>query len=207
MKNCDALRDMVTTPLQRGSILDDQIKYFKCIIPKVVSKPPQFVATKIDTRFEKNKAYERFAYQKLMSHRNVNQSLKFSNILFFPHKNLIQYDCGKLQRLAQLLKTLYMKGSKVLIFTQMTRMLDVLEAFLNLHGYTYVRLDGSVKVEARQKMVDRFNLDPKVFCFISSTRCGGIGINLTGADCVIFYDTDWNPSMDKQAQDRSHRIG
>ena len=84
-----------------------------------------------------------------MSHRNVNQSLKFSNILFFPHKNLIQYDCGKLQRLAQLLKTLYLKGSKVIIFTQMTRMLDVLEAFLNLHGYTYVRLDGSVRVEAR----------------------------------------------------------
>ena len=82
-----------------------------------------------------------------------------------------------------------------------------LEAFLNLHGYTYVRLDGSVRVEARQKMVDRFNLDPKIFCFISSTRCGGIGINLTGADCVIFYDTDWNPAMDKQAQDRSHRIG
>jgi helicase SWR1 len=56
-------------------------------------------------------------------------------------------------------------------------------------------------------MVDRFNLSPKLFCFISSTRCGGIGINLTGADCVIFYDTDWNPAMDKQAQDRSHRIG
>ena len=89
----------------------------------------------------------------------------------------------------------------------MTRMLDVLENFLNLHGYTYVRLDGSVKVEARQKMVDKFNLNPKIFCFISSTRCGGIGINLTGADCVIFYDTDWNPAMDKQAQDRSHRIG
>ena len=72
MKNCDALRDMVTTPLQRGALLDDLIKHFKCIIPKVVSKPPQFVSTKIDTRFEKNKAYERFAYQKLMSHRNVN---------------------------------------------------------------------------------------------------------------------------------------
>jgi SNF2 family DNA or RNA helicase len=77
----------------------------------------------------------------------VTQNLKHSNFLFFPHKNLIQYDCGKLQKMAQLLKTLYLKGSKVLIFTQMTRMLDVLENFLNLHGYTYVRLDGSVKVE------------------------------------------------------------
>ena len=89
----------------------------------------------------------------------------------------------------------------------MTRILDVLENFLNLHGYTYVRLDGSVKVEMRQRLVDKFNLNKKIFCFISSTRCGGIGINLTGADCVIFYDTDWNPAMDKQAQDRCHRIG
>lgn len=96
LRNCDSLREMVTTPLQRGALLDDLIKHFKCIIPKVVSKPPQFVPSQLDTRFEKNKAYKRFAYQKLMSHRNVNQSLKFSNILFFPHKNLIQYDCGKL---------------------------------------------------------------------------------------------------------------
>lgn len=89
----------------------------------------------------------------------------------------------------------------------MTRMLDILEIFLNLHGYTYVRLDGSTKVEMRQAVVDRFNNDPRVFCFISSTRSGGIGLNLTGADSIVFYDTDWNPAMDKQAQDRCHRIG
>ena len=86
-------------------------------------------------------------------------------------------------------------------------MLDILEIFLNLHGYTYVRLDGSTKVEIRQQIVDRFNADNKIFCFISSTRSGGIGLNLTGADSVVFYDTDWNPAMDKQAQDRCHRIG
>jgi helicase SWR1 len=89
----------------------------------------------------------------------------------------------------------------------MTRMLDILEVFLNLHGYTYVRLDGSTKVEIRQNIVDRFNNDNKIFCFISSTRSGGIGLNLTGADSIVFYDTDWNPAMDKQAQDRCHRIG
>lgn len=71
-RNSDTLREMVTTPLQRGAYLDDLIKHFKCIIPKAVSKPPEFSSTKIDTRQEKNKAYERFAYQKLMSHRNVN---------------------------------------------------------------------------------------------------------------------------------------
>ena len=89
----------------------------------------------------------------------------------------------------------------------MTRMLDIMEIFLNLHGYTYVRLDGSTKVEVRQQLVDRFNNDNKIFCFISSTRSGGIGLNLTGADSIVFLDTDWNPAMDKQAQDRCHRIG
>lgn len=195
------------TPLQRVANLEEEIRHFKFIIPKVVARPVDFTPSKLITKHEKEKAYERFAYQKLMSHRNVHQSLRHSNILFFPHKNLIQYDCGKLQRLATLLKNLHSKGHKVLIFTQMTRILDILENFLNLHGYSYVRLDGSVKVEMRQRLVDRFNLNKKIFCFISSTRCGGIGINLTGADCVIFYDTDWNPAMDKQAQDRCHRIG
>lgn len=123
----DALRDLITSPQARINNLEDSIKYFKCIIPKVVCRSPQFIPTKIDTQQKKTQAYERFAYQKLMSHRTVTQSLKWSNILFFPHKNLVQYDCGKLQRLAQLLKTLYLKGSKVLIFTQMTRMLDILE--------------------------------------------------------------------------------
>lgn len=73
--------------------------------------------------------------------------------------------------------------------------------------HTYFRLDGSTKVEKRQSLMERFNHDPKVFCFILSTRSGGLGINLTGADSVIFYDSDWNPAMDAQAQDRAHRIG
>ena len=72
---------------------------------------------------------------------------------------------------------------------------------------TYFRLDGTTKIERRQKMMDRFNNDPRIFCFIASTRSGGVGINLTGADTVVFYDSDWNPTMDAQAQDRCHRIG
>ena len=87
------------------------------------------------------------------------------------------------------------------------QMLDILEIFLNLHAHTFVRLDGSTGIDQRQKLMDRFNSDPKLFCFILSTRSGGLGINLTGADTVIFYDTDWNPAMDAQAQDRAHRIG
>ncbi|MCJ8738507.1 hypothetical protein PDJAM_G00036680 [Pangasius djambal] len=125
----------------------------------------------------------------------------------FPDLRLIQYDCGKLQTLHLLLRKLKSEGHRVLIFTQMTRMLDVLEQFLNYHGHIYLRLDGSTRVEQRQALMERFNADRRIFCFILSTRSGGVGVNLTGADTVVFYDSDWNPTMDAQAQDRCHRIG
>lgn len=79
-------------------------------------------------------------------------------------------------------------------------MLDILEAALCLLNFQYVRLDGSTKTEYRQPLVEYFNNNPKIFCFISSTRSGGIGLNLTSADTVIFYDSDWNPAIDRQAQ-------
>ena len=125
----------------------------------------------------------------------------------FPDKTLLQYDCGKLQKLATLLQDLTSKGHRALIFTQMTKVLDILEQFLNIHGYRYMRLDGATKIEDRQLLTEKFNRDPKIPVFILSTRSGGLGINLTGADTVIFYDSDWNPAMDKQCQDRCHRIG
>jgi len=89
----------------------------------------------------------------------------------------------------------------------MTRILDILEVFLNFHGYLYLRLDGATKIEDRQYITERFNSDSRIFCFISSSRSGGVGINLTGADTVIFYDSDFNPQMDRQCEDRAHRIG
>ncbi|XP_033101073.1 helicase domino-like [Anneissia japonica] len=133
--------------------------------------------------------------------------LQSATRLQFPELRLIQYDCGKLQTLDVLLRRLKPEGHRVLIFTQMTKMLDVLEKFLNFHGHTYLRLDGATKVESRQMLMERFNADKRIFCFILSTRSGGLGINLTGADTVVFYDSDWNPTMDAQAQDRCHRIG
>ncbi|EMS48095.1 Helicase domino [Triticum urartu] len=127
--------------------------------------------------------------------------------VYFPDRRLIQFDCGKLQELAILLRRLKSEGHRALIFTQMTKMLDTLEEFINLYGYTYLRLDGSTQPEERQTLMQRFNTNPKFFLFILSTRSGGVGVNLVGADTVIFYDSDWNPAMDQQAQDRCHRIG
>lgn len=181
-RNSDVLRDLVITPSERLDEWTEKMKHFKFITNKVETRPIQLKISNYTTTYEKKKEYEDIVYRKVMSHKTILNSLKFTNSLYFPHKNLVQYDCGKLHKLSMLLKTLKAKGSKVLIFTQMTKMLDLLEQFLNLHGYTYVRLDGSVKVEMRQKLVDNFNLNKKIFCFISSTRCGGIGINLTGAD-------------------------
>ena len=132
---------------------------------------------------------------------------KIRGELYFPDKKIAIYDSGKLNSLISLLKKLKSEGHKVIIFTQMSKMLDIFEFALNTYSFTYVRLDGSTRPEMRQKVVERFNNDPKIFCFVSSTRSGGIGLNLTGADTVVFYDTDWNPAMDRQAQDRCHRIG
>ncbi|KNZ81238.1 Helicase SWR1 [Termitomyces sp. J132] len=125
----------------------------------------------------------------------------------FPDPLLLQYDCGKLQELSRLLREKKAGGHRILIFTQMTKILDILEIYLNFHGYLYLRLDGATKIEDRQYITERFNADPRIFCFIASSRSGGVGINLTGADTVVFYDSDFNPQMDKQCEDRAHRIG
>jgi len=108
----------------------------------------------------------------------------------------------------KLLKHLKENGHKVLIFSQMVRVLHILEDFLNYRQYNYVRLDGSIKGDVRQEAIDRFN-DPSkdVFAFLISTRAGGVGINLMAADTVIIFDSDFNPQNDIQAQARCHRIG
>lgn len=134
-----------------------------------------------------------------------NSAVKLS--IAFPSPSLLQYDCGKLQRLTSLLREKKAGGHRVLLFTQMTKVLDILEIYLNFHGYLYLRLDGATSIEDRQYVTERFNKDEKIFCFIASSRSGGVGINLTGADTVIFYDSDFNPQMDRQCEDRAHRIG
>lgn len=101
------------------------------------------------------------------------------------------------------------KGHKVLIFSQMTRMLDLIESFFEQKqgGFKICRIDGSVQWQDRKIQMDLFNTDPEYGVFLLSTRAGGLGINLTAADTVIIYDSDWNPHQDMQAMDRCHRIG
>ncbi|KAF2755891.1 hypothetical protein EJ05DRAFT_467329 [Pseudovirgaria hyperparasitica] len=116
-------------------------------------------------------------------------------------------DSGKLAKLDQLLKELKAGDHRVLLYFQMTRMIDLMEEYLTYRGYKYCRLDGSTKLEDRRDTVSDFQSRPEIFVFLLSTRAGGLGINLTSADTVIFYDSDWNPTIDSQAMDRAHRLG
>lgn len=114
---------------------------------------------------------------------------------------------GKFLILDRMLPELKKRGHKVLIFSQMTSILDILMDYCYLRGYQYSRLDGSMKYTDREENMRKFFDDPEVFVFLLSTRAGGLGINLTAADTVIIFDSDWNPQADLQAQDRCHRIG
>ncbi|VDK52169.1 unnamed protein product [Anisakis simplex] len=124
------------------------------------------------------------------------------------YQHALVQSSGKLVLIAKLLPKLRADGHKVLIFSQMVRVLDIIEEFLVAHGYTFERIDGNVRGDLRQTAIDRFSKkDSDRFVFLLCTRAGGLGINLTAADTVIIFDSDWNPQNDLQAQARCHRIG
>ncbi|KAF8499112.1 SNF2 family N-terminal domain-containing protein [Russula emetica] len=115
---------------------------------------------------------------------------------------------GKIELLSRILPKFFSTGHRVLIFFQMTKVMDIMEDFLKMMGWKYLRLDGGTKTEERAGHVQLFNAkDSEIMVFILSTRAGGLGLNLQTADTVIIFDSDWNPHADLQAQDRAHRIG
>ena len=117
-------------------------------------------------------------------------------------------NAAKMVMLDKLLKRLKNQGSRVLIFSQMSRLLDILEDYSVMRGYQYCRIDGSTAHEDRIAAIDDYNKEgSEKFLFLLTTRAGGLGINLTSADIVILFDSDWNPQADLQAMDRAHRIG
>jgi len=117
-------------------------------------------------------------------------------------------NCGKMVLLDKLLGKLFERKHRVLIFSQMTRMLDILEDYCAMREYKYCRIDGNTSYEDREDRIEDYNSPGSdKFIFLLSTRAGGLGINLQTADTVIIYDSDWNPQADLQAQDRCHRIG
>lgn len=126
---------------------------------------------------------------------------------FTTDEHLVE-NSGKLVVLDKLLKKVKEQGSRVLIFSQMSRQLDIMEDYCYLREFDYCRIDGSTSHEDRIAAIDEYNApDSDKFIFLLTTRAGGLGINLTSADVVVLYDSDWNPQADLQAMDRAHRIG
>ncbi|KAI9364554.1 SNF2 family N-terminal domain-containing protein [Pilaira anomala] len=122
-------------------------------------------------------------------------------------KNNEWMDSGKIEKLKLILPECKAKKEKVLIFSQFTRMLDILELVMSTLNVSFVRLDGETKVMERQNLIDDFNDNQDIDVFLLSTKAGGFGINLTSANVVVLYDLDFNPQNDRQAEDRAHRVG
>ncbi|XP_068259068.1 SWI/SNF-related matrix-associated actin-dependent regulator of chromatin subfamily A containing DEAD/H box 1-like [Nyctibius grandis] len=116
-------------------------------------------------------------------------------------------DSGKFRALERILSDLKEKGDRVVLFSQFTMVLDILEVFLEHHQHRYIRLDGKTPISDRIHLIDQFNTDMGLFVFLLTTKAGGLGINLTLANVVILHDIDCNPYNDKQAEDRCHRVG
>lgn len=201
------LADIVLSPVERFQRMIGLVESFMFAIPAARAPAPVCWCSKSGASVFLQPTYKEKCSEVLSPLLFPIRPAIVRRQVYFPDRRLIQFDCGKLQELAILLRKLKSDGHRALIFTQMTKMLDILEEFISLYGYTYMRLDGSTQPEERQTLMQRFNTNPKIFLFILSTRSGGVGINLVGADTVIFYDSDWNPAMDQQAQDRCHRIG
>ncbi|PON79165.1 Protein CHROMATIN REMODELING [Parasponia andersonii] len=158
---------------------------FECTVDKVIAEL---------------KSYNDFSIHRLLLYHDINDS---KGVL--REKHVMR--SAKCQALAELLPSLKQAGHRVLIFSQWTSMLDILEWTLDVIGVSYRRLDGSTQVTERQTIVDTFNNETSIFACLLSTRAGGQGLNLTGADTVVIHDMDFNPQIDRQAEDRCHRIG
>merc|ERR1719270_2459002 len=145
---------------------------------------------------------------KIMSDFEINKTCEtYRCIEHLSLGNHIICESGKFRLLDDMLPEMQNNGDRVLIFSQFTMMMDIMEKYLKIRGHRYLRLDGQTPVQERQYLIDDFNKDPDIFIFILSTRASGLGINLTAANAVILHDLDFNPYNDKQAEDRCHRLG
>lgn len=164
-----AIRTAVKSHEARSKELASIVNTFACITPPVVAHDlPRRILVGVEEPVLALSSDVQF--DALLHQPSVKRQIGF------PDLSLLQYDCGKLQELARLLRERKVGGHRVLIFTQMTRILDILEQFLNFHGYLYLRLDGATRIEDRQYITERFNADARIFCFIASSRSGGVGI-------------------------------
>ncbi|XP_062310184.1 E1A-binding protein p400 isoform X2 [Osmerus eperlanus] len=184
------------------------VQRLSCVVPAAVAPPPQMYAANPPAPYSlEHKALVRRLVEAAAPHSSEIHQLTCGPLLQFPDLQLMQMDSGKLEALAILLQKLRSENRRVLIFTQMVKMLDILEDFLDHRQLTYVRVDESLTLEERQENMKAFNRNRQVFCSILTNRCCSAVGTVFDADTIIFYDTDLNPSMDTRTQEWCDKIG
>ncbi|CDS10310.1 hypothetical protein LRAMOSA02986 [Lichtheimia ramosa] len=190
------LRKAANHPMLFRNIYDDaKLK----IMAKDIMKEEQYWDANEDYIYEDMTVMTDFELDKLCrNHKSIKQ---------YALKNKEWMNAGKVDKLKHLLPAMKEEGRKVLIFSQFTQLLDILERVMDTLQLRFLRLDGATKMEDRQVLIDQFNEDQEITVFLLSTKAGGMGINLTAANVVVLYDMDFNPQNDRQAEDRAHRVG
>uniref|UniRef100_A0A8C8K7U3 E1A binding protein p400 n=1 Tax=Oncorhynchus tshawytscha TaxID=74940 RepID=A0A8C8K7U3_ONCTS len=179
-----------------------------CVVPVAVAPPPHLYAANPPAPYSlEQKSISRRLREAAAPYSTEIHRLASGRQLQFPDLQLMQMDSGKLEALAILLQKLRSENHRVLIFTQMVKMLDILEAFLDHRQLTYIRVDESLTTEERQEHMKTFNRNRQVFCSILTNRCCSAVGTVFDADTIIFYDTDLNPSMDARTQEWCDKIG
>ncbi|XP_075425347.1 E1A-binding protein p400-like [Ascaphus truei] len=204
----DPLRHLILSPDQQKAALEPLAKRALCVVPAVVAAPPALSVAHPPPSYTHG--------MKLLCHGLREQAAPYlqhlrektsPHCVQFPDLRLIQCDSGKLEALVILLRKLRSEGRRVLIFSQMLLMLDILDLFLDLHSLTFLRIDEFANYEQCQDLMKSFNRDPQIFCVLLSTHSCSLGVPHVDADTVIFYDNDLNPVMDGKTQSWCDLIG
>ncbi|KAK7933890.1 hypothetical protein WMY93_004786 [Mugilogobius chulae] len=179
-----------------------------CLVPPAVAPPPQIYAVNpaVPYRLEQKSFHHHLCKSTSSIRADIHNFAAMQHVQF-PDMQLMQMDSGKLEALAILLQKLRSENRRVLIFTQMVKMLDILEAFLDHRQLSYVRVDENFTPDARQENMKRFNRNRQLFCSILTNRCCSSVGTVFDADTIIFYDTDLNPSIDSRTQEWCDKIG
>ncbi|XP_029959857.1 E1A-binding protein p400 isoform X2 [Salarias fasciatus] len=184
------------------------IKRLICVVPPAVAPPPHLYAANPPVPYRlAEKSLHRRLLEASAPHRDDIHRLASTHVICYPDLQLMQMDSGKLEALAILLQKLRSENRRVLIFTQMLKMLNILEAFLDYRKLAYVRIDESLSLDERQENMKKFNRNRQVFCSILTNRCCSTVGTVFDADTIVFYDTDLNPSMDARTQEWCDKIG
>uniref|UniRef100_A0A1A7X6Y8 E1A binding protein p400 n=1 Tax=Iconisemion striatum TaxID=60296 RepID=A0A1A7X6Y8_9TELE len=203
-----ALQASLLTVENHTEAAESLIRRLTCVVPPAVAPPPHLYAADppVSYSLEQKSVQRRLDAASAPLSADIHR-LASRRLLSYSDFQLMQMDSGKLEALAILLQKLRSESRRVLIFTQMLKMLDILEAFLDYRQLTYTRIDESLTFDERQENMKKFNRSRQVFCCILTNRCCSAVGTMVDAETIIFYDTDLNPTMDIRTQEWCDRVG